>query len=87
MYRIGSAFYAIYFLVSFPIFFIMDEEPARRRHTVWRVAGDALAAAMLVTLLLDAWRLMFGGLDSGIAKHGDSVGGGLPFLQPGSRLA
>ena len=27
MYSVGSLFYAIYFFVSFPMFFRMDEEP------------------------------------------------------------
>lgn len=123
MYTVGSLFYAIYFFVSFPMFFRMDEDPkvvgvwglgprcapmlpgsppaharvhagawhverarasARRRWTharlarlplhaqscshthdapqakpysLWRVVVDAMAAGMLVTLLLDFWRL------------------------------
>ena len=27
MYSVGSLFYAIYFFVSFPMFFRMDEQP------------------------------------------------------------
>ena len=88
MYRVGSLFYALYFFVSFPWFFAMDEEDeddeeneeqtARRmaakeaeegarkekqqRWSLGRAATDALAAGMLVTILLDAWRLLFGGI-------------------------
>jgi cycloeucalenol cycloisomerase len=30
MYRVGSLFYAIYFFVSFPMFYRMDEAPRVR---------------------------------------------------------
>lgn len=30
MYTVGSLFYAIYFFVSFPMFFRMDEDPKAR---------------------------------------------------------
>lgn len=59
MYKIGSLFYAIYFLVSFPMFLRIDEKPSDR----WdlpRVAIDALGAAMLVTIILDLWRIFLG---------------------------
>ncbi len=38
MYSVGSLFYAIYFFVSFPMFYRMDEQPRVR------VAGTALGA-------------------------------------------
>ena len=60
MYRVGSLFYGIYFLVSFPVFFRLDEG-----HAPWslaQTAGSSLAACMLVTLLLDFWRLGFGNM-------------------------
>ncbi|WOL12778.1 cycloeucalenol cycloisomerase-like [Canna indica] len=59
MYKIGSLFYAIYFLVSFPMFSRVDE----KNDEPWdlpRVAIDALGAAMLVTILLDLWRIFLG---------------------------
>ncbi|GJS26808.1 cycloeucalenol cycloisomerase [Tanacetum coccineum] len=59
MYKVGSLFYAIYFLVSFPMFLRIDENMA----DLWdlpRVAVDALGAAMLVTIILDLWRLFLG---------------------------
>ncbi|CAN4104575.1 unnamed protein product [Withania somnifera] len=59
MYKVGSLFYAIYFIVSYPMFFRVDEKPGDS----WdlpRVCIDALGAAMLVTILLDLWRLFLG---------------------------
>lgn len=64
MYTIGSLFYAIYFFVSFPAFYLMDEFP-RHKWSLARAASDALAAGMLVTILLDFWRLGIGPLESG----------------------
>ena len=62
MYSVGSLFYAIYFFVSFPAFYVMDEYP-RQRWTLLGAARDALASGMLVTILLDLWRLGIGPLD------------------------
>ncbi|XP_010442523.1 PREDICTED: cycloeucalenol cycloisomerase [Camelina sativa] len=59
MYRVGCLFYAIYFLVSFPMFFRMDEKSSNE-WDLSRVAVDALGAAMLVTIILDLWRLVLG---------------------------
>ncbi|KAL0535301.1 hypothetical protein IC582_029630 [Cucumis melo] len=59
MYKVGSLFYAIYFFVSFPMFLRIDEKPG----DLWdlpRVAVDSLGAAMLVTILLDLWRIFLG---------------------------
>ncbi|XP_073013936.1 cycloeucalenol cycloisomerase [Typha latifolia] len=59
MYKVGSLFYAIYFLVSFPMFLRLDEKDG----DPWdlpRVAVDALGAAMLVTIILDLWRIFLG---------------------------
>ncbi|KAA8540692.1 hypothetical protein F0562_024389 [Nyssa sinensis] len=59
MYKVGSLFYAIYFFVSFPMFLRIDEKPG----DPWdlpRVAIDALGAAMLVTIVLDLWRIFLG---------------------------
>jgi cycloeucalenol cycloisomerase len=78
MYTVGSLFYAIYFWVSFPLFMRIDEHEwgtaaAKSRWTLRNVALDALAAGMLVTILLDAWRLAVGGIVEGneeAAKRG-----------------
>ncbi|RWR72033.1 cycloeucalenol cycloisomerase [Cinnamomum micranthum f. kanehirae] len=59
MYKVGSLFYAIYFLVSFPMFIRIDEKPGDRWDLA-RVAIDSLGAAMLVTIILDLWRIYLG---------------------------
>ncbi|KAL4432232.1 hypothetical protein ABPG77_005994 [Micractinium sp. CCAP 211/92] len=76
MYSVGSLFYAIYFFVSFPMFYRMDEQPRAKPYTLWRAAVDALAAGMLVTCLLDFWRIGVGG----IVEEGGQQQGGLPWL-------
>ncbi|KAG2259072.1 hypothetical protein Bca52824_078366 [Brassica carinata] len=59
MYRVGCLFYALYFIVSFPMFFRMDEKSSDKWN-LSRVAIDALGASMLVTIILDLWRLFLG---------------------------
>uniref|UniRef100_A0A2P2KWP8 Cycloeucalenol cycloisomerase n=2 Tax=Rhizophora mucronata TaxID=61149 RepID=A0A2P2KWP8_RHIMU len=59
MYKVGCLFYAIYFIVSFPMFLRIDEK-ASDLWNLSRVAVDALGAAMLVTILLDLWRIFLG---------------------------
>lgn len=46
MYLIGTFFYALYFIVSFPMFFRLDEE--REKWTLSRTVIDSLASAMIV---------------------------------------
>lgn len=70
--RCSSSSSAIYFFVSFPMFFRLDETSAARC-SAWRTVVDSLAASMLVTLLLDFWRLGVGALD------GDVISG-LPWM-------
>ncbi len=43
------------------------QEPRARKWTVGEAALDSLAAGMLVTLLLDFWRLYLGGINDGQA--------------------
>ncbi len=81
MYTVGSLFYAIYFFVSFPAFYFMDE--SLRKWSLARAASDALAAGMLVTILLDFWRLGVGPLDNGPGLTGllsGQAGSKLPWL-------
>ena len=63
-YTVGSAFYGLYFVVSFPAFLRVDEAPAgavgAQTHTLARAAVEALAAAMAVLQLLDFVRLALG---------------------------
>ena len=56
MYSVGSTFYALYFVVAFPMFARMDE----RLEECWsfgEAALDSFAACMIVFLLCDCWRL------------------------------
>jgi len=58
-YTLGSAFYGLYFLVSFPAYFNLDEVglPPLEGAGLPGVAMSALGAGMLVLLLLDLTRL------------------------------
>ncbi|GAB2269702.1 Bifunctional protein GlmU [Dionaea muscipula] len=78
MYKVGSLFYAIYFIVSFPMFLRIDEKPGDE----WRlprVAVDALGAAMLVTIILDLWRIFLGPIIS-ISETKQCLQSGLPWF-------
>ena len=53
----GSVFYGTYFVVTFPWFYRLDEDPTR----LWslsQVVMEALAAMMVVLLCADVWRLL-----------------------------
>jgi cycloeucalenol cycloisomerase len=60
-YQIGIAFYALYFFVSFPMFFRLDEERGES-WTLFRTACESLASAMVVFILCDFWRLTIGNI-------------------------
>lgn len=81
MYTLGSLFYAIYFFVSFPMFFRMDESP-RHRWTLAAAFVDALAAGMAVTCLLDFWRLTLGAIwqQQDTSKMAGAAADTLPWL-------
>jgi len=74
-YTVGSAFYGLYFVVSFPAFFSVDEVKTGT-HALGRVVIEALAAAMAVLQLLDAVRLFLGiPLVIRVARPGAAAGG------------
>lgn len=53
-----------------------------KHYSLWRAVVDALAAGMLVTCLLDFWRIGVGGIVEGAAGgSGGGSGAGLPWLQ------
>lgn len=79
MYTWGSLFYAIYFFVSFPMFYRMDEYPSKK-WSVSDAAIDSLAASMLVTILLDLWRITIGSVVQVEAGH-SSTAQSLPWMQ------
>jgi len=73
MFVYGSVFYAIYFIVSYPMFFRMDE--GDKKWSLSRAIIEAFAAGMIVTILLDAWRLTIWPI------HGNSAAGiNVPFI-------
>lgn len=57
MYTVGSAFYALFFIVTYHMFPSIDSSAP---WTLARTCEHALAAAMLVMLAMDAWRLLLG---------------------------
>eukprot|EP00468_Gymnochlora_sp_CCMP2014_P014603 CAMPEP_0167767910 /NCGR_PEP_ID=MMETSP0110_2-20121227/16336_1 /TAXON_ID=629695 /ORGANISM="Gymnochlora sp., Strain CCMP2014" /LENGTH=314 /DNA_ID=CAMNT_0007656449 /DNA_START=159 /DNA_END=1103 /DNA_ORIENTATION=- len=66
-YTLGSAFYGIYFLVSFPMFLRIDEENVynstsekSKKMSLFTVIVEALASGMAVLILLDAVRVGLG---------------------------
>lgn len=61
-YTVGSAFYGIYFLVSFPAYFALDEPgvPPLEGQGLLGVAFTAHGAGMMVLMLLDFARLAVG---------------------------
>ncbi|KAE8688938.1 Cycloeucalenol cycloisomerase [Hibiscus syriacus] len=78
MYKVGSLFYAIYFIVSFPMFLRIYEKPG----DLWdlpRVAIDSLGAAMLVTIILNLWRIFLGPIVS-LEDTKQCIHPGLPWF-------
>mmetsp|Transcript_27211 Transcript_27211/g.54517 ORF Transcript_27211/g.54517 Transcript_27211/m.54517 type:complete len:321 (-) Transcript_27211:98-1060(-) len=66
-YTLGSAFYGLYFLVSFPVFYRIDEKVGQMEngsmvvpHTMFQTVFESLGTCMLVLILLDAGRLYCG---------------------------
>jgi cycloeucalenol cycloisomerase len=55
MLRWGSVFYSMYFVVSFPNLYRMDETMSQPRWTLSRTLLEASAVAMISMLLLDLW--------------------------------
>uniref|UniRef100_A0A7I4APN8 Cycloeucalenol cycloisomerase n=1 Tax=Physcomitrium patens TaxID=3218 RepID=A0A7I4APN8_PHYPA len=86
-YKVGSLFYAIYFIVSFPMFKRLDEDPSAP-WTLSQVAVDALGASMLVTIILDSWRITVGPIADipWAASQNECVQFGPPWLRPSSNI-
>jgi cycloeucalenol cycloisomerase len=64
-YTVGSAFYGIYFIVSFPAFFYFDDEvdvdsPTRKVVTVWDTVVSSCGYGMIILILLDFVRIQLG---------------------------
>jgi len=78
MYLYGSDFYFIYFIVSFPMHFAIEEgSKTSLRSTIM----NAFATCGMVTLLLDMWRMAIGPIVQNCpfeeAQHRI-----IPFIQP-----
>jgi len=64
-YTVGSAFYGIYFIVSFPMFFVFDNNIDNKEMmsklnattTVWDTTVSSCGCGMIVMILLDVVRL------------------------------
>jgi cycloeucalenol cycloisomerase len=64
-YKLGSAFYGIYFLVSFPAFLEFDREidsleKGARKVSVWDTVVESCGYGMIILCLLDFVRLCTG---------------------------
>mmetsp|Transcript_17221 Transcript_17221/g.28822 ORF Transcript_17221/g.28822 Transcript_17221/m.28822 type:complete len:302 (+) Transcript_17221:51-956(+) len=60
-YKVGSFFYGLYFIVSYPVYFRLDEEsPNTKPHTMYQTVLEAFGASMMVLCLLDFGRLFQG---------------------------
>jgi cycloeucalenol cycloisomerase len=60
MLSIGSACYALYFIVSFPNVYRLDEDAGGERWSLYRTVMEAAAVSMLIMLLLDAFTWVVG---------------------------
>jgi hypothetical protein len=52
MLKYGSIIFGLSFIISFPLFYLLDENP-KRRWTIFTVIGAAATAAMLAVFLSD----------------------------------
>jgi cycloeucalenol cycloisomerase len=60
-YKVGSLFYGLYFIVSYPVFYRLDEEaPNTRPHSLYQTVLESFGASMMVLCLLDFGRLFSG---------------------------
>lgn len=61
-YTVGSAFYGIYFLVSFPAFFAFNDgiDTNKQQPNLWDTVVSACGHGMLILILLDFVRLYLG---------------------------
>ena len=60
MLRFGTVFYAMYFVVSFPSFFRLDEQPDQPPWSLARTVIEASFVAITSLLLLDLWARFLG---------------------------
>lgn len=58
MYTVGSLFYGTYFIVSFPMYYELDEDVAQPKWTVANALVNSMGCCMIVFSLLDIWRIL-----------------------------
>lgn len=66
MWVIGSGFYGIYFLISYPLYAWIDDDcknAHESKNDLLQIGILAMAYGMVTTFMLDAWRLSFGALN------------------------
>jgi len=80
MYLYGSVFYALYFVVTFPMHLGIDEDP-KDRWSMRAVVCNALAACAAVTFLLDMWRIAIGPIILDCPFE-EARAMSVPFVQP-----
>jgi len=61
MLQYGTYFYALYFVVAFPVVYRLDEEARGERWSLGRVLIEASAVGMLTLLLIDLATWAIGG--------------------------
>lgn len=63
MLTVGSVVYGLYFIVSFPMYYRMDEDDldgaAAGRWSLFKTGVESLGGCMAVTLLLDFYRIAY----------------------------
>jgi len=75
MYIIGSTFYALYFVVGFPMFVRIN-----RKMTLFQTILESFASCMIVFCLCDFWRLFMGGrMGKGVDIATKNASSSLPF--------
>uniref|UniRef100_A0A7S1FD00 Uncharacterized protein n=1 Tax=Noctiluca scintillans TaxID=2966 RepID=A0A7S1FD00_NOCSC len=60
MYSVGSAFYGVYLVISFPMYARLDEVPNAPPHTLMQTCLESLGSWMIIMCLLDFLRLSLG---------------------------
>jgi cycloeucalenol cycloisomerase len=65
MLRYGSIFYALYFVVSFPNVYRLDEDPGAPPWTLSRTIVEASFVSITSLLLLDLWARVLGPIVQG----------------------
>lgn len=74
MYSVGSIFYALCFIVSFPLFFRLDESISNIS-SFSQFCMEGFGSGMIVLLVMDFWRLIIGNINNFNITYG------LPFLK------